>query len=214
MKKDYGLSKTHHFPFNIILAGLGGQGIITLTQILAETALIENCDLKTSELHGLSQRGGSVETHIRFSPSEEEKVYSPLVGQGEADLIISLEAQEALKVSDYNSKRRGTCFLVNDFIKPIFGVSQTPSTKKIKKELEKIAKKVILIPADQICKNELGTSVTAGVFLLAQAYFKNLIPLKESSILKAVKRIIPKKYLEINLKTLALAKEWSKKEIK
>jgi indolepyruvate ferredoxin oxidoreductase beta subunit len=64
--------------FNIILAGVGGQGIITLTRILAEAALIEKKEVRTSELHGLSQRGGSVETHIRFG----KEIYSPLVRRG------------------------------------------------------------------------------------------------------------------------------------
>ena len=71
--------------FNIIISGIGGQGIITLTRILAEAALLQGLDVKTSELHGLSQRGGSVETHIRFG----RNIFSPLVRQGSADLIIS-----------------------------------------------------------------------------------------------------------------------------
>lgn len=79
--------------FNIILVGVGGQGIITLTRILAQAALIERYDVKTSELHGLSQRGGSVEAHVRFGA----KIYSPLVKRAGADLIISLEIQETLR---------------------------------------------------------------------------------------------------------------------
>lgn len=71
---------------NIIIAGIGGQGVITLTRILANAALLDGYDVKTSELHGLSQRGGYVETHIRFG----KKIYSPLVMPGKADLIIDL----------------------------------------------------------------------------------------------------------------------------
>ena len=81
--------------FNIVIVGTGGQGLITLLQIIAEAALDSGLDIKTSELHGLSQRGGSVEVHIRFG----KKVYSPMVPQGKADLIIALEMQEALKAS-------------------------------------------------------------------------------------------------------------------
>lgn len=193
MKKD----------FNIILSGVGGQGIITLVRILAAASLIEKRDIKTSELHGLSQRGGSVNAHVRFG----KEIYSPLVRQGEANLIISLEAQEALKVCYFGSKNQ-TIFLVNDFVKPILGVKQTPSVQKIGKELKKFSTEVILIPANQICQKELGTSVIAGVFLLGYANYKNLIPLKQTSLSGAIKKVLPKKYLDLNLKTLALAKEW------
>ncbi|MCD6500894.1 indolepyruvate oxidoreductase subunit beta [bacterium] len=190
MKKD----------FNIILAGVGGQGIITLTRILAETALIEKKDVKTSELHGLSQRGGSVETHIRFG----REIYSPLIRQGGADLIISLETQEALKALHYSSKKE-TMFLVNDFIKPIFGTKNTLPSKQIQKELEKFSKEVVFVPASKIVKEKLGKEVLAGVFLLGYAAFKKLIPLKPNSFLKAIEKVVPKRYFQLNKKTFTLA---------
>ena len=185
--------------FNIILAGIGGQGIITLTRILAEAGLIEGKDVKTSELHGLSQRGGSVETHIGFG----KEVYSPLVRQAGADLIISLEAQEALKSCYYGSRKR-TVFLVNEFVKPIFGSTAIP-LQKIKKELEKFSKKVIFIPASKIAKEKLGKEVFGGVYLLGYASFQKLIPLKPSSILGAIEKVVSKKYLEINKKAFKLS---------
>ncbi len=195
MKKD----------FNVIISGVGGQGIITLTRILTEAALIERYDVKTSELHGLSQRGGSVESHIRFGPSTgSEQVYSPLVKKGGADLIICLESQEALKVCYYASKT-GTIFLVNDFIKPILN-AKIPSSKSISKELKRFSKKSLFIPASKITKEKLGKEVLAGVYLLGYAVFKKLIPLKPSSILKAIEKIVPKKYFEINKKAFKLAK--------
>ncbi len=187
--------------FNIIISGVGGQGIITLTRILAEAALIEGKDIKTSELHGLSQRGGSVETHIRFG----KEVYSPLVRQAGADLVISLEAQEALKSCYYGSRKR-TVFLVNDFIKPIFGAKNTLPSKQIQKELEKFSKRVLFIPASQIVKEKLGKEVLAGVSLLGYAAFKKLIPLTPTSILKAIRKVVPEKYLQINKKAFNLAK--------
>ena len=188
--------------FNIILSGVGGQGIITLTRILAEAALIEKRDVKTSELHGLSQRGGSVETHVRF----DKEVHSPLVCQTGADLIISLEAQEVLKACYYGLKKQ-TIFLVNDFIKPILDAKKTFSSKEISKELKKFSKKVILVSASKIAKEELGNEVLAGIYLLGYVAFKKLIPLKPNSILKAIKKVIPEKYLELNKKAFNLAKK-------
>ena len=195
MKKD----------FNIIISGVGGQGIIILTRILAEAALIEKYDIKTSELHGLSQRGGSVESYIRFGPSADSgQIYSPLVKQGGADLIISLEAQEALKVCYYASKT-GTIFLVNDFIKPIFN-AKIPSSKSISKELKRFSKKSLFVPASKIAKEKLDKEVLAGVYLLGYAAFKKLIPLKPNSILKVIEKVIPKKYFSLNKKAFNLAR--------
>lgn len=185
--------------FNIIISGVGGQGIITLTRILTEAALIERYDLKSSELHGLSQRGGSVESHIRFG----QKVYSPLVKRNGSDLIISLESQEALKVCYYASKTN-TVFLVNDFIKPILD-AKILSSKNISKELKRFSKKLFFVPASKITKEKLDKEVLAGVYLLGYAVFKKLIPLKPNSVLKAVEKIVPKKYFSLNKKAFYLA---------
>ena len=186
--------------FNIILSGVGGQGIITLTRILAEAALIQGYDVKTSELHGLSQKGGSVESHVRFG----KEIHSPLVMQGGANLIISLEAQESLKMCYYASKKSETIFLVNDLIKPILNSKKT-SSKEISKKLEKFSKKCIFIPASKIVKEKLDKEVLSGVYLLGQAVFKKVLPLKASSVTKSLKKIISPKYFSLNKKAFDLA---------
>ncbi|MBZ9572321.1 2-oxoacid:acceptor oxidoreductase family protein [Patescibacteria group bacterium] len=186
--------------FNLVIVGVGGQGVLTLLETIAQASLMEGHDIKTSELHGLSQRGGSVEVHARFG----KKIFSPLVRQGNADLIISLEAQEALRACSFASKE--SIFLVNDFLVSIPG-QVSPKIKEISKILKKFSKKIILIPASDICQKEIGKAVTAGIFLLSYASFKNLIPLKSDSLLKAIKKVIPKKYLDLNIRTFRLAQE-------
>jgi len=188
------MSKT----FNIIISGTGGQGLITLTQIIAEAALIEGLDVKTSELHGLSQRGGAVETHIRFG----KKVYSPLVSSGSADLILSLETLESLRVFSYaNSK---TIFLVNKFTLSFPG---SPKEKEILRKLKSITKNLKIIPASEICQKELGKEVVSGIYLLGYAAHNKLIPLKPASTLKAITKVVPEKYLDLNKKAFELAKK-------
>lgn len=188
--------------FNMLIVGIGGQGQITLLQILAEAAFLEGYNVRTSELHGLSQRGGSVEVHIRFG----KKIYSPLISQGKADLILGLEMQEALKA--YPFANQNTIFLINKQIIPILlSMAKNLSEKEVLKNLKKISKKVILVPAADICQKELGKSVVAGIYLISLAAFKKLIPLKPPSILKAIKKIIPEKYLELNLRTFHLVEE-------
>lgn len=186
--------------FNLVIVGVGGQGLITLLKIISEATILAGFDIKTSELHGLSQRGGSVEVHARFG----EKVFSPLVRQGGADLIIALDTQEAQRACYYGS-RQGTIFLINDFFAPVIKGKPLPR-KEILKNVEKFSKNSLLIPASRLCQEKVGKSVTAGIFMLSLASFKNIIPLRPELILKAIENVISTKYLEINRKTFDLAK--------
>lgn len=199
--------------FNLFINGVGGQGILTLLQIVAEAALLEGYDVRTSELHGLSQRGGSVAVHIRFGRT----IYSPLVKQGGANLIISLEAQEALMGCHFallrrqsgsgSSATKETIFLINDFLIPVPN-RKIKNKKEILKEIKKFSRRIIFIPASKICQKEVGTEITAGVFLLSYASLNDLISLKPNSIMKAIKKVIPQKYLDLNLKTFKSAKSF------
>jgi len=188
MKKD----------FNIIISGIGGQGLITLLQIISEAALMENFEVKTSELHGLSQRAGSVEVHIRFG----KKIYSPLVVLGRADLILALEISEALKVFPYSNNE--TVFLINENFISFYG---SLNEKEIKEKIKSIKNPKYLVSASKICADKLGAEVVSGVYLLGYAVYKKLIPLKPNSILNAMVKVIPQKYLELNQKAFELTKK-------
>jgi len=205
--------------FNIIINGVGGQGLITLLKIIAEAALLENYDIRTSELHGLSQRGGSVEVHIRFG----QKVYSPLIPQGKANLVLSLESQEALNGLYYSSK--DTIFLVNKyhtptFLKDIPEKDYNPPTASshshdgewapILKTLKQFSRNIFLIPSSEICQKEFGTDVVAGIYFLGFAIYKKFLSLKQTSIISAIKKTIPEKYLDLNIKTFKLSKKYAK----
>ncbi len=184
--------------FNIIITGVGGQGVVTLLSILDQAALIEGNDVKSSELHGLSQRGGSVETHVKFG----EKVYSPLVFNGQADLIIGLEMLEGLRAV-YRASAK-TKFLVNDHFMPFIGsLTKEDISNKLKNNLKD---KLFLVPASEICTKELGNEVVSGIYLLGYASFNNLIPLRPESIERAIEKIVPGKYLELNKKAFLLSK--------
>jgi indolepyruvate ferredoxin oxidoreductase beta subunit len=182
--------------FNIVLSGVGGQGLITLGRIITRAAFYQGFDVKMSELHGLSQRGGSVAVQVRFG----EKVFSPLIPKGEADLVIALEQIESLKNCYFASKNK-TAFIVNEVVifSPTFVGIKLPTKKEIKKALKKFAKTVIFLPATEIVKKEQGLEILAGIFILGWLITKGLLPLKKESILKAIKSFIPDKY-EINEK--------------
>ena len=201
-------SKKRFSEFNIIICGIGGQGIITINKILAEAALNEGYNAKTSEVHGLSQRGGSVDTHLRFGPSAGSgEIFSPLVNQSKADLIMSLEVQETLKAVYYAKNDKKTIFLINDFIKEIQDGKKFPK-EEILKELKKFSERIFLIPASKIAKEKLNNEILAGIFLLGYSVFKKIIPLKPNSFLKAILKVVPEKYLEINKKAFSLAENY------
>jgi indolepyruvate ferredoxin oxidoreductase beta subunit len=182
--------------FNLIINGVGGQGVITLLSLIDQAALVEGHDVRSSELHGLSQRGGSVETHIRFG----EKVYSPLIANGKADLIFSLEMLEGLRETAKAGKQ--TKFLVNDFISPFQG---SLSKEEIKKQLGELKNELHIVAASDICKEKLQNEVVSTIYLLGYAVNKNLIPLKAQSVLKAIEASVPQKYKELNIKAFELA---------
>lgn len=182
--------------FNLILNGVGGQGVVTLLALIDEAAFIEGYDVRSSELHGLSQRGGSVETHIRFG----KKVSSPLILNGKADLIISLEMLEALRETAKAGKN--TKFLINEFSLPFEG---SLTKEEIKKHFSELKNELHIVPASTICKEKLQNEVVSTIYLLGYAVFKNLIPLKKESVQKAIENTVPEKYKELNIKAFNLA---------
>jgi indolepyruvate ferredoxin oxidoreductase beta subunit len=184
--------------FNIILTGVGGQGLITLLSVIDEAALVEGYDIRSSELHGLSQRGGSVEAHIIFG----KKVYSPMVSNGRADLIIALELLEGLRESSKAGKQ--TKLLINDYF---LSFLNSPGEEEVKEQLKIIGSNLYLVPASQACKDRLQNEVVCTMYLLGYAVSKKLVPLKKDSVLQAIKNIIPQKYLQLNLSAFNLGNE-------
>jgi indolepyruvate ferredoxin oxidoreductase beta subunit len=185
--------------FNIVISGVGGQGLITLLKIISQAALDEGFDVKTSELHGLSQRGGSVEVYIRFGP----KVFSPMIPKGQANLIIALEQQEALNGAQVAFKK--SIFLINEYQTATLG--NDISLEEVRQKVESITKRFYIIPASKICQQELGNEVVSGVYLLGYALRKKLLPLKLESIEEAIKKVMPEKFWSLNLKALGLTKK-------
>ncbi len=189
-------------PFNIIIGGVGGQGLITLLNVIAQAALSKGLAVRTSELHGLSQRGGSVSVHIRFG----KKVFSPIVPCGKADLILVLEHQEALAAARFASNK--TVFLINQYQTPT--LAESVSERQVKNNLAKFNKKVFFLPAAVFTKKELGTNVVAGIFLLSYAALNKQIPLTQEELKQAIKEVMPEKYWQINFKALDLAQKYGK----
>ena len=190
--------------FNLVVVGIGGQGILTLTNIVAEAAMKEGMDVKTSELHGLSQRGGPIPCHVRFG----KKIYSSLVMAGQADLVISLEPLEALRAAYYGSKEKKTVFVFDTWrIIPSSILTQKeayPSINEIKTNLKKFSSRAVALDASELVKKQTGGVVSTNVYLLGYCVGKKLIKLKKKSIIEGIKKVIPEKYFEMNKKIFEL----------
>jgi len=190
--------------FNIVVVGVGGQGILTMQSVISEAALLQGLDVNTSELHGLAQRGGSVASHIRFG----KKIYSSLVLTGKANLVFGLEPLETLRKSFYGSKKNKTVFIFDSFKSIPVSVpvlkDKYPDMKEIVKDLKKFSKKVYDLDASEIVKKEVGSVAPTNIFLLGFACGKKLMPLKKKFLLEAIKENVPEKYFEINKKVFEL----------
>ncbi len=167
---------------NIIIAGVGGQGILTISAVLDTAALDSNLNIKQSEVHGMSQRGGAVQSHLRISDKE---IFSDLIPLGKADIIISVEPMELLRYLPF-LKKDG--YLVTDS-NPFVNITNYPELEKIYTEINSRPNS-ILIDAKKIAK-ELGNSRATNIVLLGAA--SSLLPLSEESLLKAIKTLFTRK---------------------
>jgi len=185
--------------FDILIVGIGGQGTILASNILGEACLLENRHIKGAETHGMAQRGGSVESHIRIGGE-----FGPLITPGQADLVISFDLLEALRYSHY-LKQGGKMVVNNHLVLPtsVFTQKLTPPTKA---EIIAALKtyQLCLLDADELAI-EAGSPLSQNVVMLGAA--SNVLPLKPESLLEAVKRLVPKKTIDINTKAFELGRK-------
>lgn len=178
--------------YDILIVGIGGQGTILASNILGEACLIENRHIKGAETHGMAQRGGSVESHIRIDGE-----FGPLITPGQADLLISFDLLEALRYSHY-LKKGGKMIVNNHIVLPTSVYTQkltAPTEAEIVSALKKY--QICLLDADSLAV-EAGSPLSANVVMLGAA--SSVMPLKPESLLEAVRRLVPKKTIEINVK--------------
>lgn len=192
---------------DIILAGVGGQGILSIAAVIGRAAMEENLNVKQAEVHGMSQRGGAVQSHLRLSSSG---IYSDLIPEGEADMIVSAEPMESLRYLPYLSPKG---WLITNS-SPFINISAYPEEENLKAEIIKI-KNHILIDADKLAR-EAGSLRASNMVILGAA--SAFISMDEKSFLRGVEAMFKRKGEEVvSLNTLAFhmgktaAKEYSDK---
>lgn len=185
---------------SIMIVGVGGQGSLLASRIIGNVLLSQGYDVKVSEVHGMSQRGGSVVTYVKYG----DRVYSPVVEKGEADIIISFEQLEAARYVQY-LKKGGHIVTSTQQIDPmpvITGAAEYP--EDIIGKLR--AKGVDVIAADALAiAEQAGTSKASNVALMGVVSKK--MDFEESVWLSALEQCVPPKFLELNKKAFALGRE-------
>lgn len=184
---------------NIILSGVGGQGILTIAAVLDTAALNQDLFIKQSEVHGMSQRGGAVQSHVRISDKE---IHSDLIPEGKADLILSVEPMESLRYLPF-LKKDG--WLVTDS-ETFINTSNYPEKSDLFDQIKKHPNHVI-VDATEIAK-KIGNSKVANIVLLGAA--SALIPLSEDSLIAAIKELFQhksEKIVKLNLEAFSEGKK-------
>jgi indolepyruvate ferredoxin oxidoreductase, beta subunit len=188
---------------NFLLAGVGGQGTILASDVLAEVALAAGLDVKKSEVHGMAQRGGSVNTHVRWNPG---RVYSPLVGEGEADILLAFEEAEALRYASY--LRQGGVVVVNrQVIRPITvtsGGAHYPSEEELRAVYGRLTDRFYVVPGAELAE-KLGNARAANVVLLGA--LSGFLDLPVETWLAVIDKRVPPRYVELNSKAFVAGRE-------
>jgi indolepyruvate ferredoxin oxidoreductase beta subunit len=189
--------------YNFILAGVGGQGTILASNVLAEVGLAAGLDVKKSEVHGMAQRGGSVNTHVRWDAAG---VSSPLIGLGEADALLVFERAEAVRYADY-LKPGGLAVVDDEAIRPITVTSagaHYPTADEVKGLFEQLSGRLFVVPGAEIARS-LGNARAANVVLLGA--LSALLDVPAETWLEVIAARVLARHLELNKQAFMRGRE-------
>ncbi len=188
---------------DIILCGVGGQGILSIATIIGEAAMKEGLYIKQAEVHGMSQRGGDVQSNLRLSSSP---IHSDLIGNGQADVIISMEPMEALRYLPYLNKETG--WIITSSV-PFVNIPNYPDMEQINSEYANM-KNAISIDIEKLAKDN-GIPRSANVILLGAAL--KALGIDREMVENAIRTVFGRKgesVVEANIKALAIGIEAGK----
>lgn len=185
--------------FDLLIAGVGGQGVILASNVIGEACLVEGRQVKAAETHGMAQRGGSVECHIRIDGR-----FGPLVPPGKADLLMAFELIEALRYRHY--LKPGGRLVANRLVLVPTSVYmqklEAPTEEKILAQLADLSPCILDADAKAV---EAGSPLTQNMVMVGAASLS--LPLKLASLEEAIRRSVPKKTIDMNLRAFQLGRE-------
>jgi indolepyruvate ferredoxin oxidoreductase, beta subunit len=183
---------------NILVCGVGGQGVILFSNIVSDLALAAGLDVKKSEVHGMAQRGGSVTSHIRFAP----KVYSPLIEEGTADVILAFEMMEALRYIHFLGPK-GRLIYDTHRIDPLpvsIGAVERPTDEQLEERLKASAPDRRAVPAFATAL-KLGNARVQNTVMLGA--ISCCLDFPEQSYRDAIQRLVKPRVVDLNIKAFA-----------
>jgi indolepyruvate ferredoxin oxidoreductase, beta subunit len=189
---------------NIIIAGVGGQGVVLLSEILGNAAVRDGFRVRGSEVLGMAQRGGSVFSNIRLGSDVE----APMTSDGKCDVMVALEPSEALRNIQYLNKNTTVIFNIRKVIPATvsMGKSTYPEIEQIKTKLQAAAGQVIGIDAQDLAE-KAGNRQSVNVVMLGTLFGCGKIPIAEETIKTLVRERFPAKAAEANLKAFNLGRQ-------
>jgi len=197
--------------FNIVLAGIGGQGILLAAEIVGAAAVRDGLNVRVSEIHGMAQRGGAVVSNVRLG----EKVLSPTVLEGQADVLLGFEPLETIRNLGCASRR--TLVLMSDERVPpaelaLRGIKY-PSLKEVIDRIKSFTEDVVVVEARRLAE-EAGSSLAQNSVMIGALAGTGRLPVKARILIEVLKELVPEKHVSTNVKAFKLGYDSVRKAYK
>ncbi|MDO8947826.1 MAG: indolepyruvate oxidoreductase subunit beta [Desulfocapsaceae bacterium] len=187
---------------SILFSGVGGQGILLASEIMAYALLAAGYDAKKSEVHGMAQRGGSVTAQLRYG----DKVYSPLIEPGRADIQVAFEMMEAVRYLPYLHKRSTVIVNTQKILPPSVATGQTSYPENVLDHITALGIRVVLVDAFDLAR-EVGEVRTANVVMVGAV--STFLPMDASVYEGIISARVPARFRDVNLQAFAAGRKVS-----
>lgn len=193
--------------FNIVLAGVGGQGTLLAAEVLGTAALMDGLNVRVGEIHGMAQRGGAVISTVRIG----ESALGATVLEGHADVLLGFEPIETLRNLKFTSRK--TLVLMSDERIPPTELAAKkvvyPAMKDIVMKIRAFTENLIVVETVRLSR-EAGSALTQNMVLIGAVAATGSLPVKKESLVKAMRELVPSKHLEMNVRAFELGREFVK----
>jgi len=190
--------------FNVVLAGVGGQGILLAAEILGTAAVKEGLNVRVSEIHGMAQRGGAVVSAVRIG----DGVFSATVLEGQADVLVGFEPFETLRNLRFVSEKTLVIMSLERIPPPELAAKMLkyPSLEEIKEKVHRFTKRLVTVDAEKLAK-KAGSILAENVVLLGALAAAGNLPVKTESVVASLRELVPSKHLGVNVEAFKLGFE-------
>jgi indolepyruvate ferredoxin oxidoreductase beta subunit len=197
--------------FNIVIAGVGGQGTLLAAEIIGAAAVKDGVNVRVSEIHGMAQRGGAVVSNVRMG----DAVLAPTVLEGQADVLLGFEPLETVR-SLKSASERTLVIMNSDRIPPTELAADNmkyPSVEEVLAKIHLFTEDVIVVEAAELAR-KAGSRLAQNSVMLGALAAVEESPVKPESLVEALRELVPKKQVEVNVKAFELGRESVRKEQK